>query len=198
MIASYGPYSASATGGNGFARDFLAGIAAMYSVPSKLSSAANKVEFHYCPRIISNKRQCIKTWERHTDWNGRRHSWASWQSYSRSPFISFTFMDPRFGNVPRSRRLWLQTGRRLGGGFLSAVLAIRILFSDICLGIRRESVVWNEVWVLQRRWQSCVAVFNIKICSIQLLVIEARIVWETQIRCCTRFLLVLMRTDAFI
>ncbi|CAG8013858.1 unnamed protein product [Penicillium salamii] len=33
MIASYGPWSASATGGNGFARDFLAGIAAMYSVP---------------------------------------------------------------------------------------------------------------------------------------------------------------------
>jgi hypothetical protein len=35
MIASYGPYAASATGGNGFARDFLAGIAAMYSMPSK-------------------------------------------------------------------------------------------------------------------------------------------------------------------
>ncbi|KAJ6162641.1 hypothetical protein N7497_002620 [Penicillium chrysogenum] len=33
MIASYGPYAASATGGNGFARDFLAGIAAMYSMP---------------------------------------------------------------------------------------------------------------------------------------------------------------------
>lgn len=33
MIASYGPYSASATGGNGFARDFLAGLAAMYSSP---------------------------------------------------------------------------------------------------------------------------------------------------------------------
>ncbi|KAJ5925377.1 hypothetical protein N7454_008016 [Penicillium verhagenii] len=33
MIAAYGPYSASATGGNGFARDFLAGVAAMYSVP---------------------------------------------------------------------------------------------------------------------------------------------------------------------
>ncbi|KAF2840692.1 putative MFS multidrug transporter [Patellaria atrata CBS 101060] len=33
MVASYGPYSSSATGGNGFARDFLAGIAAMYSVP---------------------------------------------------------------------------------------------------------------------------------------------------------------------
>ena len=33
MVAAYGPYSASATGGNGFARDFLAGIAAMYSVP---------------------------------------------------------------------------------------------------------------------------------------------------------------------
>lgn len=35
MIAAYGPYSASATGGNGFARDFLAGVAAMYSVPSE-------------------------------------------------------------------------------------------------------------------------------------------------------------------
>lgn len=33
MVASYGPYAASATGGNGFARDFLAGIAAMYSTP---------------------------------------------------------------------------------------------------------------------------------------------------------------------
>lgn len=37
MIASYGPYAASATGGNGFARDFLAGVAAMYSAPSKSS-----------------------------------------------------------------------------------------------------------------------------------------------------------------
>ncbi|KAH9896308.1 major facilitator superfamily transporter [Xylariomycetidae sp. FL2044] len=33
MIAAYGPYSASATGGNGFARDFLAGIAALYATP---------------------------------------------------------------------------------------------------------------------------------------------------------------------
>lgn len=33
MMASYGEYSASATGGNGFSRDLLAGIAAMYSTP---------------------------------------------------------------------------------------------------------------------------------------------------------------------
>jgi len=33
LVAAYGPYAASATGGNGFARDFLAGIAAMYSTP---------------------------------------------------------------------------------------------------------------------------------------------------------------------
>lgn len=39
MIASYGPYSASATGGNALARDFLAGIAAMYSTPSELTHA---------------------------------------------------------------------------------------------------------------------------------------------------------------
>lgn len=35
MVASYGPYSASATGGNALARDLLAGIAAMYATPSK-------------------------------------------------------------------------------------------------------------------------------------------------------------------
>lgn len=33
MIAAYGPYSASATGGNGFARDLLAGISVMYANP---------------------------------------------------------------------------------------------------------------------------------------------------------------------
>ena len=33
MVAAYGPYAASATGGNGFCRDFLAGIAALYARP---------------------------------------------------------------------------------------------------------------------------------------------------------------------
>lgn len=33
MVAAYSVYSASATGGNGLARDFLAGISAMYAVP---------------------------------------------------------------------------------------------------------------------------------------------------------------------
>lgn len=33
MVASYGVYSASATGGNGFARDFLAGMCALYTGP---------------------------------------------------------------------------------------------------------------------------------------------------------------------
>ncbi|CAI6337484.1 unnamed protein product [Periconia digitata] len=31
MVAAYGPFSASATGGNGFARDFLAGMCALYT-----------------------------------------------------------------------------------------------------------------------------------------------------------------------
>ena len=35
MVASYGPYSASATGGNALARDLLAGFAALYSGPCK-------------------------------------------------------------------------------------------------------------------------------------------------------------------
>ncbi|OJK04904.1 hypothetical protein ASPACDRAFT_1851863 [Aspergillus aculeatus ATCC 16872] len=33
MVAAYGEYSASATGGNGFARDLLAGLSAMYATP---------------------------------------------------------------------------------------------------------------------------------------------------------------------
>lgn len=33
MIAAYGPYSASACGGNAFSRDFLAGISSMFAVP---------------------------------------------------------------------------------------------------------------------------------------------------------------------
>ena len=33
MVASYGVYAASATGGNALARDFLAGMAALYSTP---------------------------------------------------------------------------------------------------------------------------------------------------------------------
>ncbi|KAK0279322.1 hypothetical protein LTS00_013427 [Friedmanniomyces endolithicus] len=39
MVAAYGPYSASATGGNGFCRDFLAGIAALYATPFYTSIA---------------------------------------------------------------------------------------------------------------------------------------------------------------
>lgn len=35
MVAAYGEYSASATGGNALARDVLAGAAAMYAGPSK-------------------------------------------------------------------------------------------------------------------------------------------------------------------
>lgn len=33
MIAAYGVYAASATGGNALARDFLAGISALYATP---------------------------------------------------------------------------------------------------------------------------------------------------------------------
>ena len=35
MVAAYGQYSASATGGNGLARDFLAGVSALYALVSR-------------------------------------------------------------------------------------------------------------------------------------------------------------------
>lgn len=44
MVAAYGPYSASATGGNALARDFLAGIAALYATPRKSCAAQSFVK----------------------------------------------------------------------------------------------------------------------------------------------------------
>ncbi|KAJ5831727.1 hypothetical protein N7474_000038 [Penicillium riverlandense] len=51
MVAAYGPYSASATGGNGFARDFLAGIAAMYSTPM-YSNIGGKYHLQWASTIL--------------------------------------------------------------------------------------------------------------------------------------------------
>jgi len=51
MVAAYGPYSASATGGNGFARDFLAGIAAMYSTPM-YSNIGGKFHLQWASTIL--------------------------------------------------------------------------------------------------------------------------------------------------
>jgi hypothetical protein len=46
MIAAYGPYAASATGGNDLARDFLAGIAALYAHPCKCNFVPLFEDFH--------------------------------------------------------------------------------------------------------------------------------------------------------
>ena len=53
MIASYGPYSASATGGNGFSRDFLAGIAAMYSTPFYEKVGKQRYHLEYPTTILA-------------------------------------------------------------------------------------------------------------------------------------------------
>ncbi|KAI0338461.1 MFS general substrate transporter [Trametopsis cervina] len=45
MVAAYGPYAASATGGNGFARDFLAGVAALYSTPMYSNIPGRPLEY---------------------------------------------------------------------------------------------------------------------------------------------------------
>lgn len=52
MIAAYGVYSASATGGNAFARDFLAGIAAMYATPM-YENIGNKYPVEYASTILA-------------------------------------------------------------------------------------------------------------------------------------------------
>lgn len=52
MVAAYGPYAASATGGNGFARDFLAGIAALYSTPMYSNIDPNGYHLEYASTIL--------------------------------------------------------------------------------------------------------------------------------------------------
>ncbi|KAK1143873.1 hypothetical protein N8T08_005988 [Aspergillus melleus] len=52
MIASYGVYSASACGGNAFARDFLAGISAMYATPM-YSNIGDKFHVEYASTVLA-------------------------------------------------------------------------------------------------------------------------------------------------
>lgn len=52
MVAAYGPYSASATGGNGFARDFLAGISAMYATPM-YSNIGGRLHLQWASTILA-------------------------------------------------------------------------------------------------------------------------------------------------
>ncbi|KAE8385878.1 major facilitator superfamily domain-containing protein [Aspergillus alliaceus] len=52
MVAAYGVYSASATGGNAFARDLLAGISAMYATPM-YTNIGNKWHVQYASTILA-------------------------------------------------------------------------------------------------------------------------------------------------
>lgn len=51
-IAAYGVYAASATGGNDFARDFLSGIAAIYSVPM-FTNIGHTYSYEYASTILA-------------------------------------------------------------------------------------------------------------------------------------------------
>ncbi|KAJ5794741.1 hypothetical protein N7457_001340 [Penicillium paradoxum] len=51
-VAAYGEYAASATGGNDFARDFLAGIAAIYSTPM-FENIGDKYPYAYASTILA-------------------------------------------------------------------------------------------------------------------------------------------------
>jgi len=51
-VAAYGIYAASATGGNDFARDFLSGIAAIYSGPM-YANIGNQYPLEYASTILA-------------------------------------------------------------------------------------------------------------------------------------------------
>jgi hypothetical protein len=50
---AYGVYSASATGGNGFARDFLAGISALYAAPLYGNIKPQERSLEYASTILA-------------------------------------------------------------------------------------------------------------------------------------------------
>lgn len=54
MICAYGPYSASATGGNGWARDFLAGVLTLPATPffQNIPSSSNPNHLAYASTIL--------------------------------------------------------------------------------------------------------------------------------------------------
>lgn len=52
MVAAYGVYSASATGGNAFARDLLAGVSAMYAMPM-YHNIGNKWHVEYATTVLA-------------------------------------------------------------------------------------------------------------------------------------------------
>ena len=52
MVASYGVYSASATGGNAFARDLLAGVSAMFATPM-YENIGDKWHVEYASTVLS-------------------------------------------------------------------------------------------------------------------------------------------------
>ena len=124
MIASYGPYSASATGGNGFARDFLAGIAAMYSGPCKpppLPSSSLSISGGFSGGFSSF---FYGKWRAHTRMirqstttlaatrsSTRPPSWPASPSSSRFRFTSSTGRAPPCAPGASSRRRWPVTSR---------------------------------------------------------------------------------------
>ncbi|KAB2577360.1 putative mfs multidrug transporter protein [Lasiodiplodia theobromae] len=59
MVAAYGPYAASATGGNGFARDFLAGIAALYATPLYTNIGKAPKSLAYASTILACLAICV-------------------------------------------------------------------------------------------------------------------------------------------
>ncbi|KAL1646891.1 hypothetical protein SLS58_003026 [Diplodia intermedia] len=59
MVAAYGPYAASATGGNGFARDFLAGIAALYATPLYTNIGPKPKNLAYASTILACLAACV-------------------------------------------------------------------------------------------------------------------------------------------
>ena len=95
MVASYGVYSASATGGNGFARDFLAGISAMYAsvcitIPFHLSSIADWISLF------------TKKLEASFIWSMRAQYLPAWRLLSQCQYTSAIGKARRFESVASS------------------------------------------------------------------------------------------------
>ncbi|OJJ05524.1 hypothetical protein ASPVEDRAFT_86867 [Aspergillus versicolor CBS 583.65] len=108
MICAYGPYSASATGGNGFARDFLAGVLTVPATPffSNIGAPTRNLEYAstilFCISCLLVLSVYIIYWKgptmRKTSPFAQQLSDARKESASRRASLSYT------GSRPVSRR----------------------------------------------------------------------------------------------
>ncbi|KAM7207177.1 Major facilitator superfamily domain containing protein [Naviculisporaceae sp. PSN 640] len=108
MIGAYGPYAASATGGNGWARDFLAGVLTIPATPFYLNIGPERLHFQLAGTILACISAVLVTAVYVVYWKG---PWLRQRSKFAQDLASAQTTDPT-GHLHISSRL--PTGEHVG------------------------------------------------------------------------------------